>query len=346
MPSDPSSARAFCPRLPPRGLARLASAALACTLAFGAVPAQAATAPDANEIERLYNEGADRNAAKNYSGAAESWTELLVLLPEQSANQSTRENVLLNVLDAYMNAYNGMRKADNTKDITYLRTAQKVLAQYLGAFQSAYGRGKGVSAQVQQKANELDEMVKKAEEEARTTTTTTQPDDGKTTPDDGKKDDPPPPPPIQLPPENNGIGLIAGGAVLIGVGLGSLALVIVGGINGPKWEKEFETKDASIGNICGDTPEAQCAMDGSIPNSEAVPGLVEDRDYAEKKGKQANGLTIAGAVIAPLFVAGGAVMLAFGIKRNREAKAAARPTARFSPSLGRNYAGFVIQGRF
>ena len=349
MPSDPSSARsrAACPRLPQRGLARLASAALACTLAFGAVPAQAASAPDSNEIERLYNEGADRNAAKNYSGAAESWTELLVLLPEQSANQSTRENVLLNVLDAYMNAYNGMRKADNTKDITYLRNAQKVLAQYLGAFQSAYGRGKGVSAQVQQKANELDEMVKKAEEESRSTTTTTTPDDGKTPPDDGGgKDDPPPPPPIQLPPENNGIGLIAGGAVLIGVGLGSLALVIVGGVNGPKWEKEYETKDASIGNICGDMDEDVCAMNGSIPNSEAVPGLVEDRDYAQKKGKQANALTIAGAVIAPLFVAGGAVMLAFGIKRNREAKAAARPTARFSPSVGRNYAGFVIQGRF
>jgi hypothetical protein len=345
MPSDPSSARsrAACPRLPQRGLARLASAALACTLAFGAAPAQAATAPDSNEIERLYNEGADRNSAKNYSGAAESWTELLVLLPEQSANQSTRENVLLNVLDAYMNAYNGMRKADNTKDITYLRSAQRVLAQYLGAFQSAYGRGKGVSAQVQQKANELDELVKKAEEEARGTGTTTTPpedDDGKGK-DDGTKDDPPPPPPIQLPPENNGIGLIAGGAVLIGVGLGSLALVIVGGVNGPKWEKEFETKDSQVSDACGATPEDQCSM--STPG---VSDLIEDRDYAEKKGKQANSLTIAGAVIAPLFVAGGAVMLAFGIKRNREAKAAARPTARFSPNVGRNYAGFVIQGRF
>lgn len=350
MPSDPSSARsrAACPRLPQRGLARLASAALACTLAFGAAPALAATAPDSNEIERLYNEGADRNSAKNYSGAAESWTELLVLLPEQSANQSTRENVLLNVLDAYMNAYSGMRKPDNTKDITYLRNAQRVLAQYLGAFQSAYGRGKGVSAQVQQKANELDELVKKAEEEARgsgTTTTPPEDDDGKGK-DGGTKDDPPPPPPIQLPPENNGIGLIAGGAVLVGVGLGSLALVIVGGVNGPKWEKEFETKDAAIGNICGSMDEDACAMNGSIPDSEQVPGLVEDRDYAAKKGKQANSLTIAGAVIAPIFVAGGAVMLAFGIKRNREAKAAARPSARFSPNVGRNYAGFVIQGRF
>jgi hypothetical protein len=336
---DPSS---------PRGWARLASAALACTLALTAVPARAMTAPDSNEIERLYNEGSDRNAAKNYSGAAESWTELLVLLPEQSANQSTRENVLLNVLDAYMNAYNGMRKSDNTKDIQHLRNAQRVLEQYLGAFQSAYGRGKGVSSAVQQKANELDELLKKAEEESRATPTVV--DGPKTTPsgDDGGEDNPPPPPPIQLPPENNGIGLIAGGSVMIGAGIGSLALIIVGGINGPKYEKEFESANAELGRICGEMEPTVCFDNTSLPAADRmqVPGLVADRDNAEKKGKQANALTIAGAVIVPLLLGGGAAMLAIGIKRNREAKSATRPTATFQPALGPRFTGLVVQGRF
>jgi len=345
MLSDPSSPRRR--HACPPALARVASAALACTLAVTAVPARAAFAPDSNEIERLYNEGSDRNAAKNYSGAAESWTELLVLLPEQAANQSTRENVLLNVLDAYMNAYNGMRKADNTKDISHLRNAQRVLEQYLGAFQSAYGRGKGVSSAVQQKANELDELMKKAEEESRTPVPPV--DDGKKPPPgDGDDDDPPPPPPIQLPPENNGIGLIAGGSVMLGAGLGSLALIIVGGINGPKYEKEFESANVELGEICGDVDPTTCFGDTSIPTQdrERVPGLVADKENAQDKGKQANALTIAGAVIAPLLLAGGATMLAFGIKRNREARSATRPTATFQPALGPRFTGFVIQGRF
>ena len=269
------------------------------------------------------------------------------MLPEQSANQSTRENVLLNVLDAYMNAYNGMRKSDNTKDIQHLRNAQRVLEQYLGAFQSAYGRGKGVSSAVQQKANELDELMKKAEAEARTPTTSVDPKTPPKTEDDDD-DNPPPPPPIQLPPENNGIGLIAGGGVMLGAGLGSLALIIVGGINGPKYEKEFESKNAELGRICGEMDPNTCYENGAIPTSqrELVPDLVHDRDNAEKKGKQANALTIAGAVIAPLLLAGGATMLAFGIKRNREAKAAARPSATFQPAVGPRFTGFVVQGRF
>jgi hypothetical protein len=346
MLSDPSSPRRrHAGPAYSRGWARVASAALACTLAVTAVPASARTAPDSNEIERLYNEGSDRNAAKNYSGAAESWTELLVLLPEQSANQSTRENVLLNVLDAYMNAYNGMRKSDNTKDIQHLRNAQRVLEQYLGAFQSAYGRGKGVSSAVQQKANELDELMKKAEEESRTPVKPV--DDGKKPPPgDVDDDNPPPPPPIQLPPENDGIGLIAGGAVMLGAGLGSIALIVVGGINGPKYEKEFENANAQLNTICGDVEPVPCSMDMTNPDRARVEPLAKDREHAETKGKQANALTIAGAVLTPLLIAGGATMLAFGIKRNREAKAAGRPTATFQPALGPRFTGFVIQGRF
>jgi hypothetical protein len=349
MLSDPSSPRRHaCPPAHScaRGWARLASAALACTLAVTAVPARASAAPDSNEIERLYNEGSQRNAVKNYSGAAESWTELLILLPEQSANQSTRESVLLNVLEAYMNAYNGMRNADNTKDIQHLRKAQRVLEQYLGAFQSAYGRGKGVSSAVQQAANELDELLKKAEEESRVPVTPV--DDGKTTPpgDRGVVDDPPPPPPIVLPPENNGIGLIAGGSVMLGAGLASLALIIVGGVDGKKAEQEFEKNDAEIKDICMAMDTTTCAANTSLDGHERVPTLVQNRDEAKDVGDRSNALTIAGAVIAPLLLAGGATMLAFGIKRNREAKAATRPNASFRPALGPRFTGFVIEGRF
>jgi hypothetical protein len=342
MASDPSwpRTRGACPPL----LGRIAAAALACTLAAAGTPARAAAAPDANEIERLYNEGSSRNANKNYSGAAESWTELLELMQENSANQSTRENVLLNVLDAYMNAYNGMRKADNTKDIQHLRNAQSVLTKYLGAWQSAYGRGKGVSSAVQEKANALDEMIKKAEEEDKAPPPVDP--NPKETPTNGETDKPPPPPPIQLPPEKNGIGLIAGGAVMLGVGVGSLALIIVGGVRGPKYEKDFERANAGVQELCGDQDEAVCYMGLDMTQQAQLEQLVNDRDDAEKKGKQANALTIAGAVIAPLLIAGGATMLAFGIKRNREAKAASRPNATFQPTVSPRFTGFVIQGRF
>lgn len=336
MPRAPSSLhlRAVFSRV----LARVVSVALACALVVGAAPVQAASAPDSNEVERLYNEGSTRNANKNYSGAAESWTELLSLLDEKAANQSTRENVLLNVLDAYMNAYNGTRKPDNTKDITHLRNAQRVLERYLGAFQSAYGRGKGVSPAVQQKANELDELLKKAEEEPQTPVPP--PVDGpKTPPTNGTTDTPPPPPPIQLPPEKNGVGLIAGGAVMIGVGVGALALLIVGGVQGKKYENTVEDKNVEYGTIC----PAE-GMPCTAPNAQ---GILDDRDEAQRKGENANKLLIAGAVIAPLLIAGGAVMLVFGVKRNREARAAAQgPTARFRPAVGPRFNGLVIEGRF
>jgi hypothetical protein len=87
-------------------------------------------------------------------------------------------------------------------------------------------------------------------------------------------------------------------------------------------------------------------MDTSNPDRGRVEPLVKAREHAETKGKQANALTIAGAVLAPLLIAGGATMLAFGIKRNREAKAATRPSASFRPALGPRFTGFVIEGRF
>ncbi|MEX1366914.1 MAG: hypothetical protein AB1Z98_27555 [Nannocystaceae bacterium] len=319
MASAPRQVRSF-----DRGLRRgLASRLLAATVALSVsaaplLPAQAA-AQD-SEIERLYVEGQDKYAAGDFSGAASAWTQLLESYPESQPSRATRENVLLNVLQAHLDGYARTRNDDGTKDIEHLRSAKSVLDSYFASFKEAYGDNAAVSAAVQEKADELDRALERAEEEA-AAAVAPDPDPIVTDPDpkDPKTKDGPDI--IVLEAENDGGGLIVGGAVTAGLSLAGFGVLAAGSVIAIRAEEDFlaATTDAA-------------------------------RADAESQGQTGNALTITGAIVGPVLLITGGVLIGLGIKKRKDAKASRdeqlRKTLGVVPTGGRNFAGLMFHGRF
>lgn len=304
---------------------RLLATAVVTALLTTAVPAQAVAAPNEAEIERLYVEGQERLEAQDYTGAAESWTRLMTLLPESGDNQAVRESVIINVLDAHLKAYNQLVDARGNKDISHLRAGKQTLDQYYADFKQVHGDRKGVSAAVQDKAAELERVLANAEATQGGTQTDTEADgdDGQTEPivtpaqdTEPKKDREV----IVLQAQNDGTGLIVGGAVTAALGLGALAMIPIGAVRGDQAEEDF---DAAT------TPA--------------------EEDAAEADGRQANAVLIAGAVLTPLLLGGATAMLVIGLRQRRKAKEEQMKVIRGAqvvPSFGRGFAGFTLTGRF
>jgi hypothetical protein len=316
------------------------SRVLACTVAlsFAGAPLQLRAAAPDQEIERLYVEGQDKYAAGDFAGAADAWTRLLERLPEAQSNRATRENVLLNVVQAHLDGYARTRKDDGSKDIEMLRAGKQVLDTYFAGFKKAYGDRAAVSTAVQEKADELERALADAEREAAVV-----PDPGpgpdaggggtgsQTSGDSGgggnQRDV------IVLESGNDGSGLIAGGAVAAGLSLGGFGVLAAGALIAKRAEDDF------LAVTC----ESPCTED-----QEAA--AQSERDDAETRGRTGNALTITGAIVGPVLLITGGVLIGLGIKRRADAKAARDEQIRKSigvvPTASRNFAGLVISGRF
>lgn len=281
----------------------------------------AAAAPD-SEVERLYVEGQDKYAEGDFAGAADAWTRLLDRLPEAQANRATRENVLLNVVQAHLDGYARARRDDGSKDIGHLRSGKAVLDKYFAEFKGAYGDRAAVSAAVQEKADELERTLADAEKEAAATPVTEpDPDEGTKDPGTTTQPDKGQPNIIVLEAENDGGGLIVGGAVTAGLSLAGFGLLIGGGIIANRAEEDFLAATTQ-----------------------------DERDDAEKSGNLGNALQITGGIVGGVLLITGGVLIGLGIKRRKDAKAAReerlRQTIGVAPSAGRGFGGLVIQGRF
>jgi hypothetical protein len=106
------------------------------------------------------------------------------------------------------------------------------------------------------------------------------------------------------------------------VGLGALAMIPIGSARGRKSEAAH---DDAMARLQADPNDA---------------GAHSDRVKAVHDGEQANAILIAGAVLAPLLVAGGATMIGLGAKKR------IRGHARVAPSMGRGFLGVTLTGRF
>jgi len=127
---------------------------------------------------------------------------------------------------------------------------------------------------------------------------------------------PPPSPPRPAP--RPWKALTAGGGLLLGLGLGAGALAIAGAARGRALTARF------------DDPINQCAL--------AQPqGRCAD---IYRDGQRSDRLAIAGVVLAPLLLAGGAALLALGLRR----RAAARHA--LAPALAPGVVGLRLGGRF
>lgn len=333
---DPRSVR----QLPALVRSRLLSGAVAGALLVAAMPAQASLAPSAAEIERQYTEADKKNAEGDFKGAAELWTRLMVLVPEENANQSTRETLLLNVLDAHINAYNRLPTPEGKKDISHLQEGKKTFELYLQQYRAVYGSGRAISLAVQQKSDELNGLLTKAEEDAKGATVT--PPDPAVKPGPGEKPITEPPPP-KLPPENNGTGLIVGGAVTAALGFGAVGVLIAGAVGAPRAEEDYEVAQSGGLGLCGTFPDTKCA-DLDATQGDQYDEYKSDLEDADQRGKVANALTITGAILTPVLLGAGAAMLAIGIKRNRASRVAAQ--ASLAPAMSPTFAGAVLRGRF
>jgi hypothetical protein len=292
--------------------------------------ASASFGPSKNEVEKLYVEGQDRAEAKDYTGAADSWTRLLNILQESPDNQAIRESVMINVLEAHMNAYNLLVDEAGKKDVGHLRKGKATLDEYYANFKTVHGDRVAISPAIQQKASELEQMLAKAESDSKAA-----PPDPNPNPDNG---DPRPGPDdtdpkvVVLEPQKNGNGLIIGGSIVIAAGIGAVVMIPVGVAKVNRAEEDFNAAQAIL-DVDPDDPQAATA-----------------RSRAEFDGQQGQSIWIAGAVLAPLLLAGGVVMLVFGIKAkqkyNAQAAATMRRSARLTPAIGRNFTGFSLSGRF
>lgn len=312
----------------------VSSRLLACTIAlsFASAPLHVEAAAPDSEVERLYVEGQDKYAEGDFAGAADAWTRLLERLPEAQANRATRENVLLNVVQAHLDGYARNRKDDGSKDIETLRSAKSVIDAYFAAFKKAYGDRAAVSAAVQEKADELDRALTDAEKEAAVVPEPGPgPDPGPDpTPDPGKKEGPAI---IVLESQNDGGGLIAGGAIAAGLSLGGFGVLGAGAVIAKRSEEDFLA--------------VQC---GPPCDADATEAAEAERDDAEKRGRLGNALTITGAIVGPVLLITGGVLIGLGIKRRKDAKAARDEQLRKSlgvvPAAGRGFTGLVVTGRF
>lgn len=296
-------------------------------LSFAMAPVSVRAAAPDSEIERLYVEGQDKYAEGDFAGAADAWTRLLDRMPEAQSSRATRENVLLNVVQAHLDGYARARKDDGSKDIGHLRSGKEVLDKYFTDFKTAYGDRAAVSAAVQEKADELERVLAEAEEEAAVLEPEVEPE---VEPETEKNT----PSIIVLEAENAGGGLIVGGAVSASLGvLIGVGLLVGGGLIAKRADEDFDAVICE--SPCGDTEKAAAEA---------------ERADITKTGNLGNALLITGGIVGGALLITGGVLIGLGAVKRKKAKAARdeklRQTIGVTPAAGRGFGGLVVHGRF
>ena len=283
---------------------------LGLSLAVPSAPARASAPIRVDTIEgakQLNLEGQRRFNEQDFDGAAASWTRILEVLPENATNREERDNTLLIALEAYKESARRLGQGAGTeavkREVDTLRKAIAVRDDYVGDFQRAFA-GQSVSAAVTESGAEVERMLADAERRLGGAAKPAPIVPASTNADM---------PVFHAPRGPSGNGLIAGGAVLIALGLGSTSMIIVG---------------------------AMQAKDAKRDHRDAEEEMNEDgMDAADRKGKRANGLIIGGAVMTGVFLAAGGAMLGIGIRRRVRYQA-------FAPMVGPQYVGIGWSGRF
>jgi hypothetical protein len=241
-----------------------------------------------SDVERLYVAGQDQYEARDYATAARTWTQLLEALPESEDNRAIRESVLINVLDAHLKAYELLLDHEGKKDIEHLRDATETLKVYYATFEEAHGDRVAMSVAVREKVDEVEAELRAAErvlERERVVPPALPP--------------PPPPPPPRTPQREHGTGLVIGGSLLAAAGLACVSMIAIGSTRGRRYLRDYDAAEARL----------QADADDMLARSNLAT--------ADRNGRVANSMLIAGAVIAPLLVAGGATMIGLGVRKRR-----------------------------
>lgn len=310
---------------------RLGALVVASALLGTSVPTIAFAAPSQEEIGRMYGEGQEYMEQKEYKRAADVFSRLLNLIEESPDNKAIRESLILNILDAHMQAYEGIVDATGKRDVSQLTEGKATLQEYYKDFQAVHGDSVAVIAEIQTTATKLDQMLKEATEDPDVVTPPiVDPDD--------KKPDEKPAETVVIRQGNSaeGLGLIIGGVGLGVLGVGAAIMIPVGSGLGKTAETDYN--------------RAQVDKGLAEPDSQAERDADADIAEANTAGERANAVLITGAVLTPLFLGGAVALIVLGVKKRNKAnsQAALRPaeTLTAAPSFGRNFSGVSFSGRF
>lgn len=254
------------------------------------------------EFEAGFDAGQKKFDAGEFVEAARTWTAAAANLRETAANRDNRQAVHEYIADAWS------RGLADKQDTALLREAVAALDSYCEGFTIAYGTETPVLPKIVETRDELRRRLKESE-----TATPVTPEG----PQESRREDEERP---AAPKMNDGPrwkGLAIGGGVALGLGVGLVAMGVVGGARGAKLEEDFVAKGCDI-----DAPVGECAD-------------------LERSGETMNALAISGGVVGGVLVVSGAVLLAIGLKR----KAAAKRQA-LVPMLSPSFVGLSLRGSF
>lgn len=293
---------------------------LACALVSTLVAQSAWAAPPSPLAEPdPYTKAQELLEGGDYVGAAEIWEAMLAQTPESEATASGREAMICNAIDARIEAYGRQVTAEGEKEPLHLVEGQIALRRYLRAHATAYGESRAVSAPVQERADTLAVAMAGAQPERAPSPAAGAYDAVDIVP---ASYTPAPPPP------RDGSGLLVGGIGLGVLGLAAgLTMIPLGAALGRNAENIYTV---STLNAATATSDPQRTL------------YLADAAEARRAGRTSNRVAIAGGVLSPLMLGGAAVMIVYGLQRQR----AAYPRVQHGPRLSPDYAGYGASMHF
>ncbi|TPV94775.1 MAG: hypothetical protein B7733_13255 [Myxococcales bacterium FL481] len=269
----------------------------------------AAAQPD--DVETLYAEGDSAFANGDYLGAARAWGKALDLMEENDDTNSTRAQILVSALSAYMEAFVETRKVD------HLRAAARLLERYAQSLESAYDGEARLSEAVIEMKRRLENALESAEEED-------EPDDEASGDEaDSAAAAPSPSEPTDAgPPSSSGKGLVVAGIVTSALGLGAGTFMTISLVQSYQLNEEFRTEDDAL----------QKQENVTQDEWDELAKLHDD-------GEAANGRAIIGAIATPILLGAGIALLVVGARRSRSNLAVV-------PAIAPGYAGVGLSARF
>lgn len=272
--------------------------------------------------------------AENYGEAARLYTRALELLSENETNHVARAVVLANGVTSYEQVY------AQTREVDHLRTAQRLIQDYLRLCKNKHGTGCDRYIETQEARSRLQSVMAAIDTAA--------------------------PRRMRIPPEigtapggkafSNQVDLpdapawiapaIAGGIVLAGGGSALIYYAATDDAYGPLYQRDLEFRDTAdtttdtSDTTAGDTADTADTADTSDTSSTSTVTAVSFSP--ETKGKLLIGV---GAFLAAAGI-GFAVLGAMGLAKHRRLNRQRKSQLAVSPSFGRGSAGLAVSGRF
>lgn len=275
--------------------------------------------------------------AENYGEAARLYTKALELLSENETNHVQRSVILANCITSYEQVY------ATTREVDHLRTAQRILQEYLRACKNKHGTGCDRYIETQEARARLQSVM--AEIDIAAPRRNRIPPEIDRAPG-GKPFDIA----VKLPPAPSWIApTMVGGVLVAGGGAALMYYAATDEQYGPIYDRAFaDTADTTTDTGLDTTTDT--STDGTVDTTtdgtdtgasggSTVSGLELP---PETKGKILIGL---GAFLAAAGI-GFVILGAMGISKHRRANRRRAQALALSPSFGRGSAGLSLTGRF